>query len=155
METNIEYYIPHRASMKLIDTLVAIDENEINCKSTISEDNVFYEKEIHGIYSWVGMELMAQAVAAYAGYQDGQNQSPSIGLLLSLRNFKSNRPFFKLGETLIIKAHKDYLENNIGVFSCEIISNNGQSEEVIASAKLNTVKPSADKLNSILQGEIT
>ena len=50
---------------------------------------------------------------------------------------------------------KDYLENNIGVFSCEIISNNGQSEEVIASAKLNTVKPSADKLNSILQGEIT
>ena len=148
----LEQYIPHRSSMKLIDQLTSVTDMIVVCKTTITETHVFYDEPIQGVHSWIGIELMAQTVAAFAGYQDDSNEEPAIGLLLSLRNFTCERAVFKLGETLSIKAHKEYLDDDIGVFSCEITSEDIEPEKIIASAKLNTTQPSAEKLKIILNG---
>jgi len=148
----LEQYMPHRSSMKLIDQLTSVTDMMIVCSTSITETNIFYDESIQGVHSWIGIELMAQAVAVFAGYQNGSNQEPSIGLLLSLRNFTCERAVFKLGETLSIKAHKEYLDDDIGVFSCEIISEDIEPEKTIALGKLNTTQPSAEKLKLILNG---
>ncbi|HLF66395.1 MAG TPA: hypothetical protein VI522_02140, partial [Gammaproteobacteria bacterium] len=78
-------------------------------------------------------------------------QKPHAGLLLSVRKFSSDQAYFKLGQKLMIVADKVYLEDNVGVFNCNIKVDNN----IIATAKLNTYQPSKEKLKEILQGKDT
>ncbi len=139
--------LPQRDTMQLIDKVIEINDDFSRCEMQVRDDNIFYEPAIKGIYAWIGIELMAQTVAAFAGFHSTGNQ-PSIGLLLSVRQYKHKNQSFSLGDKLIIQANKIYLEDNIGVFNCEILYNN----KCLASAKLNTYQPAKDKLAEILLG---
>jgi len=148
MNLAVERFVPHRESMALIDSIVEINQELVHCKSTIMEDNIFYDTEIAGVYAWVGIEFMAQTMAVFVSSQNPQ-QKPQIGFLISVRNFSSTVPYFRLGERLDIIAHKEFLQQDIGVFQCEIFSKN----KLLASAKLNAFQPSQDQVEVYLRGE--
>lgn len=139
--------LPQRDSMQLIDNIIEINDEFARCDMQVRASNIFYEPTIKGIYAWVGVELMAQTVALYAGFHS-PGDKPNIGLLLSVRQCKLEKIQFPLDKTLIIQANKVYLEDNVGVFRCEIFSDN----TCIASARLNTYQPPAEKLRNILRG---
>ena len=147
MSLQSEQYIPHRGKMSLIDNVLEVNDDYALCEVIITDQSTFYEAEISGIYNWVGVEYMAQCVASYAGFH---SQSINIGLLLSVRRFKSTLAFFSEGSVLKIKANKVFLEESLGVFDCEI----KLGGELIASAKLNTFQPPADKIDEILKGKV-
>jgi predicted hotdog family 3-hydroxylacyl-ACP dehydratase len=147
----IEQVIPQKEGMKLIDRIIEFSDEQIVCESIIQKNNLFYDSKINGVYSWVGVEFMAQAIAAYAGcskYQENTNNKHSIGFLLSVRKFSTTQDYFKCDDKLIIKAEKIYLSDGVGVFLGEIIIN----KKTIASAKLNTYQPGKDKVEQILKG---
>ncbi len=146
--TSLDDILLHSPPMRLIDSITELDPDYIRCKVTINEASIFYDSTIQGIYAWVGVELMAQAVAAYAGSHKAQTK-PALGLLLSVRKFQTQQPYFKLGQELTIVAHKDYVHEMVGVFNCEIFIDG----KLIASAKLNTIEPPADKITAILKGQ--
>ena len=129
-------YLPQCPPMRLIDTILAVDSKLARCKTTITTDNIFYDPNISGIYSWVGVELMAQTMAVLAHFPQPDTE-PQIGYLISIRNFSCKQLFFQLGDTVIITAENEYLQDGIGVFACQIELNGC----VVASAKLTAVEP--------------
>lgn len=147
---NIENYIPHRHGMRLIDKIIDVNDNYALCENHINHNSLFYCPSILGIMPWIGIELMAQTVAVFAGFQQHKSE-PDIGLLLSVRQFTCTKPYFPKNTCLIIKATKIYLEDNVGVFQCDIELNN----ESIASARLNTLQPAAHHLVNLHTGELS
>lgn len=147
---NIENYIPHRHGMRLIDKIIEVNDDYALCETHINHDSLFYCPSISGIMPWIGIEFMAQTVAVFAGFQQHKSE-PDIGLLLSVRQFICTKPYFSENTCLIIKATKIYLEDNVGVFQCDI----ELKKESVASARLNTLQPDPHNLVNLLTGELS
>jgi len=154
MNLNIDQLIPHREGMQLIEKVISVNSAYIVCESKITTNSLFYDSNIHGIYSWVGIEYIAQAISAYDSAQHLQEDStgqPPIGFLLSVRKFIANQSIFPCDAILTITANEIFLDDGVGVFNGDIQIN----DQTIVQAKLSTYRPNKDKLEQILKGDIT
>ncbi|WP_325891699.1 hotdog family protein [Grimontia sp. NTOU-MAR1] len=141
--------LPHKAPMILLDTLIDVGDLHVHCQATSSESSLFFDKSINGIPGWVGIELMAQSVAAWSGYQASkENKAPPIGFLLGSRRYKCDAPSFPRGTLLDVRANRVMESNGMAVFACTI----EQGGKEIASAQLNAYVPSEEKLQQMLKG---
>jgi predicted hotdog family 3-hydroxylacyl-ACP dehydratase len=143
--------VPHSASMLLLDRVVAADEDSLQAEVDITVRTLFADED--GVGSWIGIEYMAQAVAAFAGYQamqhaiqhaqanlsSGGAAAPrKIGFLLGSRRYTANRGYFPLGSTLRIHVLRLLqADNGLGSFDCSIADGDDQ----IASATLTVFQP--------------
>ena len=57
--------LPHDPPMVLIDKVLSYDENSLVAEVAIRPDSAFCGA--NGVPGWVGIEYMAQAIAAHAG----------------------------------------------------------------------------------------
>jgi predicted hotdog family 3-hydroxylacyl-ACP dehydratase len=89
---------------------------------------------------WVGIEYMAQAVAAHAGYQARlEGEPPAIGYLLGTRSYNCALRGFPVGSTLRIFIESLFIEMGLGAFEARI-----DMDETVASAKINVYQPHGD-----------
>jgi predicted hotdog family 3-hydroxylacyl-ACP dehydratase len=113
--------LPHVGRMLLLDELRDYGPDHLTCGVTIRADTEFCDG-INGVPAWVGIEYMAQACCAFSGIEEVcAGASPSIGLLLGSRSYKSEVEWFPLGATLQIRADlrlRD--ESNLVAFACSI-----------------------------------
>ncbi len=152
MIESIERYIPHRGAMKFVDSILSVKTDSITCEARMDEDNSFYQADRAGVDALIAIELMAQTVAAYAGYCDGASTQPGIGLLLSVRGLKLACAHFVLGQKLQIVAIKTYFDDRMGVFEARVFV--PESPKIIlASAVLNTVAPDEAMLTKLMSEE--
>ena len=82
-------FILHRDPVLLLDFLEEAGPQHAVCTWQVPESGLFHEGEL-GVPSYVGLECMAQCVAAHAGARariDGRG--PPLGLLLGTRQFRS------------------------------------------------------------------
>lgn len=129
--------VPHAGDMILLDRVVRFDAESIE---------VFAQVRAHPIYSdvdgslpaWVGVELMAQAVAAYAGCRARQDGKPvEMGFLLGTRKYECDVERFPLGSALTVRALRSLEdESGMGVFECHI-----DGPDVHAQARLSVYRP--------------
>jgi len=126
--------LPHKEPMILIDDIIgySLDEKWLKSAVTINENDMFYNKEIQGTDSVVGIEYMAQTIGCYAFYRNNR-QEPKIGYLLGTRLYNNTLEKFELGKTYYILA-KEVFVAEISSFECFIY--NDKNEEV-ASATIN------------------
>ena len=144
----IESLLPHSAPMILVDKLIYVDENKIHSQVFISRDSPFFVTDKARVGAWLGIEYMAQTIAAWSGYQSLLKQEVSpIGLLLGTRRYNADVAFFKEHETLDIYAKKEFESEGMGVFSCSIEC----CGEKIAQAQLNVFVPHKQLLNDMLK----
>lgn len=131
----IEKILPHNHPMILIDKVleVNLDEKYLKGEFTIKDDMVFYNKKLKGVNSLVGIEFMAQTIAAYSYYRNNQEE-PKIGFLLGTRMYNNSIDLFKLNETYQTKVMEMFNGDGIVSFECFIYDKNG---EECASATLN------------------
>lgn len=136
----IDELVPHSGTMLLLDELIVFDSDSLSAGVSISEQSLFLQER--GVPAWVGIEYMAQAVAAYGGVQALSRGEPvSIGLLLGSRKYSCNQPFFPLGCQLTVTIRQELqAENGLGAFSCTILSSDGDLA-IEASANLNVFLP--------------
>jgi len=134
--------------MRVIDTLIDVNDATAITQCIVRADHIFYDATVGGIPAWFGIELMAQTVAVFAGFQN-PSPTPAIGLLLSVRQFSSTLAYYPLGTTLTLKATKAYLDANVGVFDAEIYN----QEQRIATARLNTYQPHPDEIKTLCRRE--
>ena len=75
--------LPHKEPMILIDDVIdySLERKELAACVTIDENSLFYDKELEGIDSDIGIEFMAQAIGCYAYYKNGC-KVPKAGYLL-------------------------------------------------------------------------
>lgn len=121
--------------MVFIDTISQVSENYIEATLEITSDLMFFQQE--GLPTWVSIEIMAQTVSAYAGFQGHQsNRAPRIGYLLGTRKMVLPIAYFALGKTLKIRAQRQYFHEGLGQFLCEI-----EYEDHNISALLSVYEP--------------
>lgn len=139
--------LPHKPPMRLIDTLIEVDEDKVHCQLTVRQNNLFFDHEKNSVPGWIGIEFMAQTVACWSGFQAWkENNPPCVGFLLGSRRYQSHLSDFPEGALLNIHATKLIESNGIAVFDCQI----HYEEADIASAQLNAYIPSKEKLQEML-----
>lgn len=108
--------LPHGAPMILLDRVLAGDADRLVAEADLQEPNLFMNDGRIG--AWVGIEYMAQAIAAWAGWQSRlRGETPQIGFLLGTRRYHSHKPFFARGETLHIRIARQFrADNGLGQF---------------------------------------
>lgn len=134
----IENYVPHRAPMLLLGRLLAADEDMAVAEVTVPRDGLFILDA--GMPSWVGMEYMAQTVAAWAGWRAQQKgQSVKIGFLLGSRKYEATQPYFTPGSRLTVSVHCELLgANGLGMFDCRI---HADGDKELATARISVFEP--------------
>jgi predicted hotdog family 3-hydroxylacyl-ACP dehydratase len=129
--------LPHSGNMILLDEVIRFGAEDVETRLTVRPGGLFSLAD-GSLPAWVGVELMAQTVAAYAGCQARQAGEPvKMGFLLGTRSFKCNVEHFPLGAELQISALCSLRDDNgMGVFECHISGANIQAE-----ARLNVFCP--------------
>ncbi len=145
---DITQLVPHRPPMLLIDRLLADDAEFVRIEAIIKPGSFFLTE--HGMPAWVGVELMAQTVASWAGLRSVQGGKPvMLGFLLGTRRYECTRPFFPVGARLEIEARQELVaDNGLAVFACRILFEG----ELLASAQLNAFQP--PNVHEYLRGNI-
>lgn len=128
--------VPHAGKMSLLTRIVNYGEDWLEAEVDITKDSLFVEEK--GVPAYVGIEYMAQAVAAFAGIQQrAQNQAPKLGFLLGTRRYHVNTEWFPLAATLSIRVVRDMVaENGLHVFQTTLTTS-----QISASASLNVFQP--------------
>ena len=140
--------IPHAADMILLDQVLRFGDEDIETQLTVRPGGLF-NQAVGSLPAWVGIELMAQSVAAYAGcHARLLGQPVELGFLLGTRNFQCNVERFPVGAELQIHATRSLQDDNgMGVFECHL-----RGPGIHAEARLNVFRP--PQVASYLQEEL-
>jgi len=115
--------IPHRGKMLLLSKVNEYNLNtgSIEAEYHLTEDCLFYDPAISGIPTWVGFELMAQAVSAFMGIKTRARGEPvKIGFILGVSQVQIGLPFLKAGSIIGIKAQEYENMDPLYIFKGEI-----------------------------------
>lgn len=129
----IRELIPHAGSAVLIDAVVNDYPDAIEVEAHITRAHPFFEAP-HGVPSWVGLEMMAQAAAAHAGLAGWrEHRVPSRGMLLGTRQYHASVAYFAEGMRLLIHAVSEFRGSG-GAAACRCTMQHDGVE--IAAARL-------------------
>lgn len=150
---DIRTLVPHAGPMVLLDRVIAVDEETLCAEVRIGPETLFCDGQ--GVGAWVGVEYMAQAIAAHAGYAAHLRGKPvKVGLLLGSRRYECSRPNFALGSVLHVHVQRVLQsENGLGAFECRIEFANDPSGVAAATATITVFQPEnvSDFLQEILE----
>jgi predicted hotdog family 3-hydroxylacyl-ACP dehydratase len=115
--------VPHSGAMLLLDALVHADDEGCTARATVRPTQLFTDAA--GMPGWVGIEYMAQAIAAWAGMRDRRaGRPPGIGFLLGSRRYECDVPAFPVGSVLTISVRAELTgdsdEGGLGQFACRL-----------------------------------
>jgi predicted hotdog family 3-hydroxylacyl-ACP dehydratase len=133
---DIRELVPHSGRMMLLDRVVSADDDSIAVELTIRRDALFVEAR--GVGAWVGIEYMAQAIAAFAGNEARRrDEKAKVGFLVGARHYTCNVPYFPLGATLRVSARRGETGGRgVGSFECSITG-----EGIVAEATVTVIQP--------------
>ena len=142
---SIEQVLPHAHPMILLDEILDRDGEDLTAAVTIRSDSHFLQSD--GVPSYIGIEYMAQAIAAYGGYEALEANRPvRIGFLLGTRKFEAKVPFFRIGDRLVVKVSAIYKEA-LSSFSCHI----SVDDTIVAEANLSVYQPTEPADQSLIE----
>ena len=121
MPTDIDEWIPQRGAMQLLTRVLEADEDHAVAEVTIDADGLFFRDG--RVPAWIGIEYMAQTIAAWAGARGRRagRSGPRLGLLLGSRRFTASCDGFPEGATLRIEVACELAgDNGLGLFDCRI-----------------------------------
>ena len=130
----VDELIVHRPPMRLLHRIVACSESEVVAEACVRADNLFFEPG-RGLPAYVGLEMMAQAIAAIDGKKRQNSGQPAkIGFLLGCRNYASRDASFAEGTRLTVSAKMVFDDGAMLAFDCRI--DDEQGEVVTANLKV-------------------
>jgi len=143
----IEHYLPHRRGLLLIDRVLAADEETATCELTV-RDGLFADGG--KVPAWVGIEYMAQAIAAWAGVRHVRHGTqPRPGFLLGSRRYTARASAFPIGQPLRVAVKCELLgDNGLGMFECSI--RDAQTDETLAEARVSVYEQPEGSSNDFL-----
>ncbi|GGP21732.1 ApeP family dehydratase [Silvimonas iriomotensis] len=145
-ELPVSELVPHDGPMCLLDAVVAVAPDTLTAQVVPRGDGLFDEDGTVG--AWVGLEYMAQTMAALAGWERRKTgQPPRVGLMLGTRRYQCHVPHFVVGQPLLVTATREFeADNGIGVMQCRIET---PDHQLLAEALLSAYQP--DDLQDFLK----
>lgn len=134
----IEDLLLHRGTMLLLDRTLDFDRETVAVEYTPRAE-AWYADTQGNMPSWMGIELMAQAVAVHVALTKRLEGMPvQLGVLLGTRRYTAHGSAFVAGAALRIEA-KQLLrdDSGLGAYECRIIETN----ESVAEATLKVYEP--------------
>ena len=116
----MDAWLPHRGRMRLIDRVDRCDADGIACTAIVRRDGLFTGAQ--GMPAWIGIELMAQAAAAWAGARArAGGGAPRGGFLVGSRRYDAHEPLFPIDAALSVTAVCALSgDNGLRLFDCTI-----------------------------------
>ncbi|MCU1128238.1 hypothetical protein JAK51_18715 [Stenotrophomonas maltophilia] len=130
----IEEVVPHRQDMCLLQRILRWDQDSIEAELVVPGTGLFIENG--EMPAWIGIEYMAQAIAAWSGCRArAAGAAPQLGFLLGSRRYSSQRSGFPSGSRLRVQARRELLgDNGLGLFACRILA--GEEEWAVANVSV-------------------
>lgn len=137
----ISTLLPHAAPMVLLDRVLSADDESLCAEVAIRAETLFCDGR--GVGAWVGVEYMAQAIAAHAGYGAQQRGDPvKVGFLLGARRYECTRPHFAVGSVLHVHVKRTLQsDNGLGAFECRINDADDPLGTAAATATITVFQP--------------
>lgn len=139
--------VPHAGTMCLLDRVLEAQAERLVAEVKVPENGLFSRDG--AVDAWIGLEYMAQAVAAWAGWCGRrEGKTPRIGFLLGTRRYRSAVARYPVGDVLQVEVRRSYqADNGLGQFDCQI--RRGEAE--LASATITVFGP--EDPSEFLKGE--
>ena len=138
----VDELVPHASPMLLIDEVCSADPQTLHARVTIHKNSMFFEEGL-GVPAYVGIEYIAQAVAAYSGWrgkQEDPTSPPRIGYLLGTRKMTLACDWFQAGSCLDVFVKNIFEDEQMGVFEGEVRNR----ETVLVFAQINVYQPASE-----------
>lgn len=131
--------VPHRDPMILIDALLAHGPDTLLTQTDITKQSPYFDAAIDAVPNYVGIEYMAQSIAALAGVEaKSRGEAIRVGFLLGSRKLKMHLPHYKLGESYQTRVTRLYQEESgLAVFDCQVF----HGDTLVAEANVNVFQP--------------
>lgn len=113
--------LPHAGPMVLLTAIRDHTPDRTACTVEIREYAAFRGPD--GLVpSWVGIEYMAQCIAAHRGLRSRANGEPiKVGFLVGSKRVAFRTPGFTPGQVLEVTARHLWGERELGAFVCSIL----------------------------------
>jgi len=136
-QTPIEDLLPHAPPMVLLDYVVEAADERLTASVVIRTDSEFCRDG--RVCNWIGIEYMAQAVAAWSGWQARQRGEPvKVGYLLGTRRYDTHVAEFVVGDTLTVSVEREFqADNGLARFRAQI----HRGSELCAEASISVYEP--------------
>lgn len=114
--------LPHAGNMILLDEITTYSDTHLQGLARIGPDHLFLDEQ-QQLPMWCGIEIMAQAVAAFAGCQAHDAGLPvKLGFLLGSREVTILRASVPAGSVLRVQVEASTRDEatGFGVFDCSL-----------------------------------
>jgi predicted hotdog family 3-hydroxylacyl-ACP dehydratase len=133
----IEDYLAHRGPARWVDRLIEADADQALVECDVPAEGRMVRDG--AMPAWAGVELMAQAVAVWAGARARSEERPvRLGFLLGTRAYDCRCDGFASGSTLRVSARRELVsDEGLGMFDCRI----HRGDELLAQARVAVFEP--------------
>jgi predicted hotdog family 3-hydroxylacyl-ACP dehydratase len=130
--------LPHAGDAILIDAVDDWDDETLHATAIVRAGGLYSDAD-GSLPPWMGLEIMAQAVGAWAGCQSRQRgEKVGLGFLLGTRRYECHVERFLPGTRLSVRVARSLQDAaGMGVFECEL----RDAGNLLALARLNVYRP--------------
>jgi predicted hotdog family 3-hydroxylacyl-ACP dehydratase len=97
-----ERLLPHEPPMLLLDAVHAYDDGSLSATASVSAGSPFVSGL--GMRACFGLEVMAQAAAAFFTLRAGSDAPPRQGMLIASRRFQTSLSHYPLDSVLLVQV---------------------------------------------------
>lgn len=140
--------VPHAGNMVLLDRMLSYSSDVAEAELTVKNAGLFHGEP--DLPAWVGVELMAQVIAAWAGFKARlKNEPVKVGFLIGTRKYESSVHSFKAGSVLCIRIERAFQDaNGMASFDCVI---KDQSDSILVNANINVYQPDEQQFQQMME----
>jgi len=143
IDIDVSQLLQHDGNMMLLDKIITYDENSMIAEAIVHADGWFDDGKT--VPAWLGIEYMAQTVAAHDGMMSKLAGKPNnMGFLLGTRHYQCDCDSIAVGLVLSIEVKRLVEDQGLAVFDCHITA-----DGVDISAKINVYQPDSS-INKVI-----
>jgi predicted hotdog family 3-hydroxylacyl-ACP dehydratase len=135
--------VPHAGSMVLLTRVTRHEGDETVCAARIGQGDLL-ASPTGDVPAWMGLEYMAQCIAAHAGLVGrASGEAPRVGFLLGTRRVTFHVPCYRRGQRLDVRARRLWgASRGMVSFDCRI--DDTDTGAILAEGRLNCFVPPDD-----------
>lgn len=142
-EFDLDTLLPQRRGMRLLDRVLAHDDQETRCEVRVADSRLFAASN-GSVPSWVALEYMAQCTAVRGGLARGEDGLPKLGVLAGCRKLSLRCTHFEPEDRLEVRARSVGRLGEALAFACDL--RRAGSGEVLAEGRLQVSLVAPDRL---------
>lgn len=133
----------HRKPMLLIDSVLEYTDESLLAEVNIGSGSAFFDIEAGAVPAWVGVEYLAQSIAALNGLRRRQlGASVDLGMLISARRVSFSQAYFPEGGVLHVRIH-EVAGGDTGMAAYRCMISDGRTGVLLAEGQLGVFSASA------------